>query len=349
MWDSDTLAQEATGLPGAVEAITGRVDINPPLYYEMRLKRVTSHSPMSLEDYDDAAVASDRLGKTDSAIHWMALKKSVLDKNNDPQHRYRYHANLGTFLAHKWLKSPDKTKTGLLDDSIAEIQAALALNRDAHFGREIVQLNLLKLIREDIESTGEPTRQSITEWEDMVIRTGKAKVSEGLVGLIVLGSAFESIDVVRLVSGLDPRDASVSTMANYRVKELEVAGRKAILSDGLLDAVSTPDGRPVDMQSLTTAWKELRQQGKEYQRNRTDFMLAQLKSGKHPDTDPEFWKGYVETPKPDYEKYQSPRRFTNNPNFWASLIPYGAGVCILIAIGAYVQSNRRGRQRALRK
>jgi len=38
LWDSDTLAAEAAGLPDAVRAIAGRFERNPPRYYEMRLK-----------------------------------------------------------------------------------------------------------------------------------------------------------------------------------------------------------------------------------------------------------------------------------------------------------------------
>jgi len=42
LWDYDTLRYEAQGMPSTIEAITGRFDRFPPLYYEMRLERVSA-------------------------------------------------------------------------------------------------------------------------------------------------------------------------------------------------------------------------------------------------------------------------------------------------------------------
>src|SRR5687768_10957039 len=105
MWDRDTLAKEARGLPGMTAIITGRFERNPPLYYEMRLKRVAEEirvNPFSFAAYDDAAVACDRLGRHDEAIAWMEKKRARLDKADasDPavkDHWYRYYANVGTY------------------------------------------------------------------------------------------------------------------------------------------------------------------------------------------------------------------------------------------------------------
>ncbi len=113
LWDRDTPASEAKGLPEVVAVLAGRFPRNPPLYYEMRLERVTDHlksDPADLAAYDDAGVACDRLGRGDEAIAWMDKKKHELDRR-DPkspdvkEHRYRYHANLGTFLVHRWAQS----------------------------------------------------------------------------------------------------------------------------------------------------------------------------------------------------------------------------------------------------
>ena len=43
LWDRDTPADEAKGLPDVVAVLTGRFPKNPPLFYQMRLKRVTAH------------------------------------------------------------------------------------------------------------------------------------------------------------------------------------------------------------------------------------------------------------------------------------------------------------------
>lgn len=42
LWDRDTPAGEAAGMPEVVAVLTGRFERNPPLFYEMRLSRVTA-------------------------------------------------------------------------------------------------------------------------------------------------------------------------------------------------------------------------------------------------------------------------------------------------------------------
>ena len=71
LWDSDTLAMEAKGLPDVVDAIGGRFDRNPDLYYVMRLARVMKvidADPHVHAEYGDAAVALDKLGRGGEAI-----------------------------------------------------------------------------------------------------------------------------------------------------------------------------------------------------------------------------------------------------------------------------------------
>ena len=59
LWDSDTLETEAKGVLTAIKAISGRFERNPPLYYEMRLQRVSAQIDQTPRDFnldDDAAV-----------------------------------------------------------------------------------------------------------------------------------------------------------------------------------------------------------------------------------------------------------------------------------------------------
>src|SRR6478609_1832332 len=112
LWDRDTPYDEAKGMPEVIAALTGRFERNPPLYYSMRLDRVAYHlrsHPDDLEAYDDAAVACDRLGRGDEAIAWMEKKRARLEaldpsRGDLKEARYRYHANLGTFLVHRWAR-----------------------------------------------------------------------------------------------------------------------------------------------------------------------------------------------------------------------------------------------------
>ena len=89
LWDRDTPSNEAKGLPEVVAVLTGRFERNPPLFYELRLARVTAHlqgHPDDLDAYDDAGVACDRLGRGDVAIAWMEKKRARLEG------RWRRHA-----------------------------------------------------------------------------------------------------------------------------------------------------------------------------------------------------------------------------------------------------------------
>jgi hypothetical protein len=81
LWDRDTPVEEARGRPEVVAVLTGRFERNPPLFYEMRLGRVTAYlrdHPEDLAAYDDAGVACDRLGRGDEAISWMEKKREQL-------------------------------------------------------------------------------------------------------------------------------------------------------------------------------------------------------------------------------------------------------------------------------
>ena len=71
LWDRDTLAEEAKGKVDEVNVLIGWFDRYPAEYYELRLKRVRKtlkEQPDNLDLYDDAAVALDRLHKSDEAL-----------------------------------------------------------------------------------------------------------------------------------------------------------------------------------------------------------------------------------------------------------------------------------------
>ena len=87
LWDRDTLDQEAKKLPGAIEAIVGYIDRNPPLYYQMRLDRIVAldrEGKASLNDLDSAAVACERLGDSTAAIGWMEKEAQANEGQRNP-------------------------------------------------------------------------------------------------------------------------------------------------------------------------------------------------------------------------------------------------------------------------
>ena len=136
LWDSDTLDTELRGLPEAFDLIVGKWHRHSDAYYEDRVAKLTVKSPVDLADYDDLAVAYEHLGKRDAAIETMARKAEALVAKPDKEHQYRYHANLGTFYAH----------AGKFDDALRELRAAVDINPDAHFGREVFQIELIRYV-----------------------------------------------------------------------------------------------------------------------------------------------------------------------------------------------------------
>jgi hypothetical protein len=114
LWDRDTLAQESKGLPELTRILTGRFERFPPRYYAIRLERVSAElkaDPTLLGLYDDAAVALDRLGRTEEAIVLMEQKAAQLERlerGGAPMSEdwYKTLANLGTFYAHRWVQGP---------------------------------------------------------------------------------------------------------------------------------------------------------------------------------------------------------------------------------------------------
>lgn len=136
LWDSDTLDDELRGLPDAHRLIVGRWHRHGPAYYDERVRRRASGEGLSLDDYDDLAVAYEHLGRRDEAVATMAQKAQALRARPDPVHQYRYHANLGTFLAHR----------GEYAAALVELERAVALEPNAHFGRERFQIDAVRYV-----------------------------------------------------------------------------------------------------------------------------------------------------------------------------------------------------------
>ncbi len=244
-WDRDTLEAEAKGIPEVMQIITGRFERNPDLFYEMRLQRVIkelAQSPDKLELYDDAGVASDRLHRGDEAIAWMRKKQAAMqnwqgDAAALKEHRYRYLANQGTFIAHRWLRNGgDRKRIGEMKQARDLIAAAIKLNPDAHFGREKYQLKMMEWIINPPQVKKDEAPPSVAH---TFYKSGtspeKGQVADavkGLSGIIVLGDAWQSVDAFYALSLLlqqyDDRNY-VAFQAWLRAEELVNAGKHSVL------------------------------------------------------------------------------------------------------------------------
>ena len=330
LWDRDTPSDEAKGMPEVVAVLTGRFERNPPLFYEVRLARVAAYllsHPEDLDAYDDAGVACDRLGRGDEAIAWMEKKRARLEameatRPRVREHRYRYHANLGTFLVHRWARQgADRSQIEQVKAGRDEIAKALEINPDAHFGREKYQLRAMDWIVDPPKwEVWQQVLPNLLGWsfddiygEQTNPEDARAAV-RGLCGLVVLGNAWESVDIFHAlnvalqrdsVGYQRGRDGGRNTLAYFawlRCRELIDAGKGSLLPDApkgeaLKSMLRRPDFVKADV-LLDPAFRDLRTEADAWQAARTAFMVRRLKEGLHPDTDQTFWDGYKERPEP---------------------------------------------------
>lgn len=343
-WDRDTLRKEVEGRESVFDVIVGRFERNPPLYYEMRLERVAAEIAKDatlFDAYDDASVACDRLGRSDEAIEWMGRKLAALnamrnENADDSTPRYRYHANLGTFYAHRWFRSgASYNDLGDMRSAIFHIKKALAINPDAHFGREKYQLQLLKWVESKPRIVTENLRPDFevayyltfleTAWMDGEADWDRVEkhwpaltnhdqrkdaigeeAVEGVAGLVALGAAWESVDVFLALSRAlrSPGDNTLGYMAYLRAQELVGQGKDSMLRNEMewepfLDnfryessAMFYPDADTRDDHEGEFA--RHRENAEQWHEHRTEFMMAKLKEGLHPDTHDDFWNDYSE-------------------------------------------------------
>ena len=309
IWDRDTLREEAKGRLDTVKVITGWFDRYPPRYYEMRLERVTRElesDPRNLDLYDDAGVACDRLGRYDDAIGWMEKKKVMLDdlpSEGAEMDRYRYHSNLGSFLGNRWATKPEKERDADSSDlrsAADEISEALRLNPDAHFGREVYQLQLFEWLllgfgEEPVGYGNFLYLRNLSTRPNQHAELNLEEAEAGLAGLIHLGSAWESIDVFDALGAVVQADgaSSVAALTSWRIKELWDAGNRSlnpmrsdIMSGGRFFVENATDLQKWYSETMAKSAGR-RQAWLAYQEERFEM-------GRHPDTDPDFWNDWKE-------------------------------------------------------
>ncbi len=303
IWDSDSMRTEAEGLPGVAEAITGHFVRFPPEYFQRRIEIATARidaDPDDLAAYDDLAVAHDRLGRYVAAFDWMERKHAAIGRltaagRDVADHQYRYHANLGTFHAHAYIAAPlderDERDIQLAETHIAR---AIEINPDAHFGREKYQLAAIRWIADlpgnerEFSYTRQPMFLSMLDDDGLVLRDAASRdeAIEGLVGLIVLGAAWESIDVYTALAELlyRRRDASLGYAATLRVRELIDSGRRSLHPD-YDHAAALEHGAEtlVNPSAARLDYAGARASAREWHAEHTAFVLARLAEGQHPD------------------------------------------------------------------
>ena len=122
-WDNETYLAEAKSLPCVLDVLVGRYPKHTREYFDARIRAADaalSWVPLWTAPLDTKGVALMRLGRFSEA-------RTVMDRRAeaDPE-AYASHANLGTLL----------TFTGSYEAALKHVDKALAVEPDAHFGRE---------------------------------------------------------------------------------------------------------------------------------------------------------------------------------------------------------------------
>lgn len=305
---------ESVGKISLLEAIAGRIEKFPPEYYLRRIeiaKAKIAKNPNDLLAYDDIAVAFDRLGNDQDALTWISKKRNYLGSASSDD-LYRTESNEATFLVHLWFAHGSKeSNSQLLEKSIARLKKALEINPNAHFGREVVQLELVKWIleccKDKNESKFEPT-DLLSHLQYSKIP--EEKLIEGLVGLMALGSVWESLDVIASLAGLRRKDGNIIEFARLRMEELFESGKRGLFKDKpymVRSMIYDPAKENVHDNFL-----RFRKNADQFQDKLNQFVNSQLQKGKHPDTDPKFWDGYTPVEHLEVSDLSLPQ----NAKFW---------------------------------
>ncbi|MBW3637222.1 MAG: hypothetical protein KY445_12290 [Armatimonadetes bacterium] len=315
--DSDSLAVQSARFPDTLRVITGRFERNPPLFYEMRIRRSLAQlkkNPRQFGLYDDIGVAFDRLHKGNEALQIMAKKRALLppfDVKN-PQIKeawYRYYANAGTFHAHRFLGA----KSGNIremEKARNYIKRAMEIKPNAHFGREKYQLLAMEWILAVKTKKTKESLGTFLQRREGWMETGASQEKErqaaveGFSGLIVLGAAWQSVDVFEALS------AALDSGSGVTLRHLALRRGEEILKNGGR-SLATPQVEDQHLQEMTLIsgsgemgigvnernrktldelFPRLRAEADTWSGQRTAYMLSRLVKGRHPDTDATFWK-----------------------------------------------------------
>ena len=359
-----SIQDDTAGTNNAARILTGRFERNPAVYYRTRIARLQpwlEKNPDDIDAYDDIAVAFDRIGDDTSAIRWIETKRTQLEAKSGKQtlnmpgelqnRWYRYYANIGTFRVHQWIRAgAAPTQIDAVQMGRDEIEKALLLNSNAHYGRERVQLLVMKWII-DMEALKATKGQRAVTYPLAYYLEGRKdpRLANGLVGLIELGGAWESIDVYDAIATLwRNKRPGVALFAAERVRELLAAGRHSLFAADLPDSHFVENARYVESKLSVrprtaglSKFRELRAEAEQWNRNRAAYMEARIAHGEHPDTNASFWSGWHEPQPPSLELtfgeqliYTLLRPWVKWPLTWLA--------CSLIAITAWRRLRRRG-------
>lgn len=264
LWDYDTLKEEALGQPEVVAAVTGDLGKHSPAFYAAKVdytRALVDTGSAPKERYDDLAVALAKTGKLDAAIATLTVKEQRFPGE------YTTEANLGTFLAMK----------GDVKAALDRLKQAIAINPDAHFGREKFQIQLLEYTLRVQQDPTLPERENFLGLSQDVFKsyihpigTRASTRKKGtyptpkvvaLVGLIRFGDAHENPHVWFALGWALAEQGDVQ-LAVRALRRAELAGHpKAAEHGGQLAAFSTKLNKgdnPSSPATMSASWARVK-------------------------------------------------------------------------------------------
>jgi tetratricopeptide (TPR) repeat protein len=232
LWDYDTLAAERSRFPSVLELLTGKFLRHSPEFYEWRVKdrlAKLEREPENLAYLDDLAVAYDKLGKQDLAIELMERKERLKPG------MYETAANHGTFLAH----------SGRLAEALPLLQKAIAINPNAHFGREIYQI---KLIEHSLRGAPDQSFVDFLRKEPGFEPFNRAAAVKGVLGIMRFGN-HENPKVLAALG-------SLLTYENHHEVYEDVEDAKALAARAYLRAAALTQNAPAKAEALRQRAKD---------------------------------------------------------------------------------------------
>jgi len=321
-----------------IRAAAGRFERYPKKYYEMRIQRLNADPDLDPYDADDLAVAYDRIGDSKSAIR--VIRASLAQRQGKKEEMYRFHANYGTFLAHDWLKSgAKKSDVSQLDEAAKQIELGLKIQPDAHFGRERVQLQLLRYL--SARTRGKEDRPLFDFLANSLTRD---EIAIGLCGLVMMGAAYESPDVFATIAQCRPFVSnSGTTVARYRAAEL-LKTRKPFseIVDPEIDRLVADKVLHAEKTEGSKLYVRIRKNGEAVHQQRMKYMFNRLDKGEHPDSDEYFWTDWKEPAYPVIHQTSYNERMM----FQQTLVALGTAGLMLLATGFYVRERIVTRSKA---
>ncbi len=357
LWDYDTLRQERSRFPSTLEVITGKFLRHSPEFYQWRVQDRTKKleaDPNNLAYLDDLAVAYHKLGQHDKAIEIMQRKDKI------SPNLYETEANISTFYFF----------AGDLQKSLFHVKKALAINPNAHFGREKYQKYLIEWIleKQDHSSwwTG-PYHRSFSQYLERgpepevhrVLQKRKEAIT-AVLGMMRFADhkapiLLEALGSLLSRGGNDEPATDAKKLAARALLQLANGAKTEEEKNSYLDSVRVilvdhDRGNVQAVERITTETQshfqnELSDADTWYAKLREDE-IRWISEGK--DVDLEFDKKYYKEPKSETTE---PSQFLSGPNdkIQAALVVVGVGfVLFVVLVGLLVRySIKKNRARSL--